>query len=89
MLVHVQKINSVKETLDSINIVFQRHTLLNELCVRRNLYTVITKNREKMLSYIIRAPQLRTILKEMNVDIDGKEPAVAILDGLPTLYETS
>lgn len=87
MLEHVRGASTAKQMLDDIHNVFQRHTLLNKLRARRNFYTVEMRAGERMLSYINRVQHLGSILKSMNVDIDGQEMAMAILNGLPEQYE--
>ena len=72
---------------ESILNVFGRHTLLNKLAARREFYTVKMLQGEKVLAYINRAKQLAGVLKSMSVNIDDKEMAMAVLNGLLTLFE--
>jgi len=43
---------------------------------------------EKMLTFLNRVKQLADSLKSMNVNIDDKEMAMAVLSGLPSSYES-
>lgn len=86
MLEHVRDSSSAKEMYDSIVNVFQRHTLLNKLRARRDFYTATMRSNEKMLSYINRVVYLSSILKSMGVEVDGKEVAMTVLNGLPSAY---
>lgn len=88
MLEHVRECSSAREMLQNIKNVFQRHTLLNKLRARRQFYTVEMKQNEKMLTYINRVQHCGSVLKSMEVDIDSKEIAIAILNGLPSEYES-
>ncbi len=67
--------------------VHQRHTLLNKLAPRRDCYTATTKDGEKMLVYINRVRQMASLLQSINVTIDDKEMAMAVLHGLPPRLE--
>ena len=77
------------EMWETILNVFERHTLLNKLSARRHFYTVAMQSNEKVLAYINRVKQLATRLKSMKVDIDDKEIAMAVLNGLPARFESS
>ena len=68
--------------------VFERHNLLNKLAARRRFYTVTMQNDEKVLAYINRVTQLAAKLKSMKVEIDDKEIAMAVLNGLPSRFES-
>ncbi len=68
--------------------VHQRHTLLNKLAARRVFYTATMKDGEKILVCINRVRQMASVLESMDVSIDGKEMAMAILNGLPKRYQT-
>ena len=68
--------------------VFERHTLLNKLAARRQFYTVMMQTNEKVLVYINRVKKLAARFKSMKVDIDDKEIAMAVLNGLPARFET-
>ena len=86
-LEHVRDAESAREMWESILNVFERHTLLNKLAARREFYTVKMFQGEKVLAYINRVKQLAGILKSMSVNIDDKEMAMAVLNGLPTRFE--
>lgn len=88
MLENVRHTSTEKHMCDEILQVFESHTLLNKLNARRNFYTATMLNQEKMLSYINRVRQLAAVLKTMGVDVDDKEIAMAVLNGLPEKYET-
>ena len=66
---------------------FERHTLLKKLAARRELYTVKTFLGENVVAHINRGKQMAGILKSMSVNIDEKEIAMAVLNGLPTRFE--
>lgn len=87
MLEHVRGVTSGKEMYEYICILFQRHTLLYKLRARRDFYTVKMNSGEKLSSYINRVQQLGQMLKAMDVNIDRKETAMAILNGLAPQYE--
>lgn len=83
MLDHVRECETAKQMLGNIKIVFRRHIVLIKLQRRREFYTVEMNQNVKTLSYINQAQHHRFVLKSMEVDIDSKEMAVAILNGLP------
>ena len=83
-LQHVRGCSSAKETWDAILNVFERHTLLNRLAARREFYTVSMLANEKVLVFINRVKQLAARLQSMSVEIDDKEIAMAVLNGLPS-----
>ena len=87
-LEHVRDAKTAKDMWQAILNVFERHTLLNRLAARRQFYTVTMQNDEKVLTYINRVNQLAARLKSMNVDIDDKEMAMAVLNGLPARFES-
>ena len=87
-LEHVREATTAKEMWDAILNVFERHTLLNKLAARRDFYTVKMNNEEKVLAYINRVKQLAARLKSMSVIIDDKEMAMAVLNGLPSRFES-
>lgn len=72
---------------DAVLNVFERHTLLNRHTARRKFYTVTMHDNEKVLAYINLVKQLAARLKCMDVDIDDKEMAMAVLNGLPEQFE--
>jgi len=84
---HVRDVETAKEMWTAIMNVFERHTLLNKLAARRRFYTVTMLAGEKVLTYLNRVTQLASTLKSMSVDVDDKEIAMAVLNGLPTKYE--
>ena len=87
-LEHVRECTSAKEMWKTLMDVFERHTLLNKLAARRNFYTVTMQEGEKVLTYVNRVQQLASVLKSMDVDIDDKEMAMAVLNGLPPHYDS-
>ena len=86
-LEHVAQASTAKEMWKAITNVFERHTLLNKLAARRKFYTVTMEEGEKVLTYINRVQHLASVLKSMKVDVDDKEVAMAILNGLPSSYD--
>ncbi|CDF39842.1 unnamed protein product [Chondrus crispus] len=86
-LEHVRDVDTAHEMWEAIVNVFERHTLLNKLAARREFYTVKMLSGEKMLAYINLVKQLAAILKSMSVNIDDKEMAMAVLNGLPARFE--
>lgn len=87
LLEHVRDATTAKEMYDSIVNVFQRHTLLNKLRARREFYTASMKAGERVLVYINRVCNLSSTLKSMGVDVDDKELAMTVLNGLPSTYD--
>ena len=87
-LEHVRDFETVKAMWEAIQNVFERQTLLNKRAARRHSYTVNMQNEEKVLPYIIRVKQLAGRLKSMKVDIDDKEMAMAVLNGLTSRFES-
>ena len=87
-LEHVSDVSSAKEMWHTILDVFERHTLLNKLAARRKFYTVTMEQGEKVLTYINRVQHLASILKSMKVEIDDKEMAMAVLNGLPARFDS-
>eukprot|EP00171_Calliarthron_tuberculosum_P000627 IDg627t1 len=88
MLKNVTNTTTALEMWSEICNVHQRHTLLNKLSARRDFYTATMQNGEKMLVYINRIRQMAATLKSMDVVIDDKEMAMAVLNGLPQRFET-
>ena len=82
-LQHVRGCSSAKETWEAILNVFKRHTLLNKLAARRDFYTVSMLPLSSALVFINRVKQLAARLQSMSVEIDDKEIAMAVLNGLP------
>ena len=67
--------------------VFERPTLLNKLAARRDFYTVSMLPSEKVLVFINRGKQLAARLQSMSIEIDDKEIAMAVLNGLPPRFD--
>ena len=88
MLKNVSHTSTALEMWQEICNVHQRHTLLNKLAARRDFYTATMKDGESMLVYINRVRQMASVLESMNVSIDDKEMAMAVLNGLPARFET-
>ncbi|CDF37707.1 unnamed protein product [Chondrus crispus] len=86
-LQHVRGCSSAKETWEAILNVFEGHTLLNKLAARRDFYTVSMLPSEKVLVFINRVKQLAARLQSMSVEIDDKEIAMAVLNGLPSRFD--
>ena len=84
---HVRDVTSAKDMWTAIRNLFERHTLLNKLAARRRFYTATMENGEKVLTFINRVQQLASTLKSMGIDVDDKEVAMAVLNGLPPQYE--
>ena len=87
-LEHVRDCETAMDMWETIPNVFERHALLNKLAARRHFYTVTMKSNEKVLAYINRVIQLAGRLKSMKVEIDDKEIAMAVLNGLPARFES-
>lgn len=87
MLKNVRHTTTALEMWTEICDVHQKHTLLNKLSARRDFYTATMSPGEKMLSYINRVRQLASTLESMQVEIDEKELAMAVLNGLPSQYQ--
>lgn len=81
-LEHVTDAESTKDMWEKTKNVFEGHALLNMLTARRRSYTVSIKAREKVLSYFNRVKQLAATLKSMDVVIDDKKMAMAVLNRL-------
>ncbi len=72
----------------SILNLFERHTLLNKLAARRNFYTATMHENEQIITYVNRVRQLASTLKSIGVEIDDKELAMAVLNGLPERFDS-
>ena len=88
MLKNVSHTTTALEMWQEICNVHQRHTLLNKLAARRDFYTATMKPGEQMLVYINRVRQMASVLSSMGVIIDDKEMAMAVLNGLPSSFQT-
>ena len=88
MLKNVTHTTTALEMWQEICNVHQRHTLLNKLAARRDFYTATMRPGEQMLVYINRVRQMATVLTSMGVNIDDKEMAMAVLNGLPSSFQT-
>eukprot|EP00171_Calliarthron_tuberculosum_P021821 IDg21821t1 len=88
LLENVREASTAKEMWTLITNVFERHTLLNKLSARRKFYTATMLDGEKFLKYAIRIRQLATTLKNMGIDIDDNEMAMALLNGLPDRFDS-
>lgn len=85
-LEHVRDVSTAKEMWLCILNIFERHTLLNKLAARRNFYTATMKEDENIMAFTNRIRQLASTLKSMGVEIDDKEMAMAVLNGLPERF---
>lgn len=79
ILYQVRDCNTSREMRRCIQNVTKRHTLLNHLAARRIFHTDTMMVKEKMLCYINRVKQLCFTLKSMEVEVDDKEFAMAVL----------
>lgn len=67
---------------------YKRHTMLNNLVSILDFYTFKMNTGQKLLAYINRVRQLAARFKSVDVNIDGKEMAMAVLNGLPSRLES-
>ncbi len=67
---------------------FERHTLLNKLAARRNFYKAKMTEDEQIITYVNRVRQLASTLKSMGADIDDRELAMAVLNGLSERFDS-
>ena len=81
-------VSTAKEMWQSILNLFERHTLLNKLAARRNFYTASMHDNEQIITYVNRVRLLASTLKSMGVEIDDKELAMAVLNGLPERFDS-
>lgn len=87
ILKNVRHTSTALEMWNEISNVHQRYTLLNKLAARRDFYTATMLANENMHVYINRVRQISFVLESMGVDIDDKELAIAVLNGLPEHYQ--
>ncbi len=87
-LEHDRDVRPAKELLQCIVNIFERQTLLNRLAARRLFYTATKQEDENILAFTNRIRQLSSVLKSMGVDIDDKEIAMAVLNGLPERFSS-
>jgi gag-polypeptide of LTR copia-type len=86
-LEHVRNAKTASEMWTTLKNVFQRSSLLNKLAARRRFYTISMMEDEGMLTYINRVRQIAEELKSMDAKIDETEVAMAVLNGLPSMYD--
>ena len=86
-LEHVSGCDTASEMWQTITNIFERHTLFNKLAARRKFYTATMIESESILTYVTRIRQFADTLKSMGVDIDDKEMAMAVLNGLPDRFD--
>ncbi len=72
----------------SILNLFERHTLLNKLTTRRNFYTATMHENEQIITYVNRVRSSPPPSSQMGVEIDDKELAMAVLNGLPERFDS-
>lgn len=84
---HVRDAQAAKAMWTPIKDIFEHHTLLNKLDARRRSCTATMEVGEKLLTCKNRVQQFAATLKSMSIDIDQKEIAMAVLNGLPPQYE--
>lgn len=83
----VRDCDTVLEMCMSIQNIFRRSTLLNQLHARRKFYSAKMGNGERVLSYISRVRQLASDVKSMGVIVNAQDVAMTLLSGLPKRYE--
>ncbi len=88
MLENVSHTKTALEMWQEICNVHKRHTLLNKLAARRDFYSATMKEGEKMVVYINRVRQMASVLQSMDVTIENKEKAMAVLSGFPSRFGT-
>lgn len=86
-LAHVSGMQTARQMWKAILDIFERHTLLNKLSARRTFYTASIKEDESVVSFITRVRYMASTLKSMSVTIDDAEMAMAVLNGLPDLFD--
>lgn len=88
MLKNVSVTTTALEMWQDIYNLHQRHTLFNKLSARRDFYTATMREGESMLTFINRVREKAAKLESMSVKIDGKELAMAVLNGLMQRFGT-
>lgn len=88
MLKNISHASSTLEMWNEICNVHQKHTLLIKVAARRDFYTALMSDGERMLIYINRILQMASTRQSMDVVKDDKELAMAELNGLPSSFET-
>ena len=88
ILENVRDVTNTKDMWKKICDIFERHTLLNKLSARKKFYTAVKEETESALQFSNRIRQLASTLKTMKVNVDESEMAMALLNGLPTAYDS-
>lgn len=79
---HISKASSAKEMWNAIFDVFIRHILLNKVAARKTFYAFNMSEGTNALPYMHQVKQLASAWKSMNVYVDHRELAMAVLNGL-------
>lgn len=87
MLENVRHVNSARAIWDTIQGIFERHALLNELGARRKFYSAVKSEEETVLQFSNWIRHQSSPLKSMNVRIEDSEMVMALLCGLPDPYD--
>lgn len=85
-LEHVQTAATAKEMWVIILHTFERHTLLHELATRRRFYTAAMNTNGSFFTVCVPSYPEATV-KSMDVTIDEKEVAMAVLNGMPPRFD--
>lgn len=83
---HVADADSAKKMWEALLDIYEKNTLLNKLTARRRFYTAEMEADETVLTFSNRIKQYAVVLDGMGLKVDGKEKAMAMLNGLPTTY---
>jgi len=75
ILESVRDVDSSASMWSTIKNIFERHTLLNKLTVRRKFYSATMTEEESVLEFCNRIRQLASTLKSMSVEIDESRVA--------------
>ena len=86
-LEHVAGCKTTAELWSTLQGVFQRKNLMNEMKARREFYTVEMTVGEGMLGYINRVRNLGVNLKAMGGEVTEMDVAMSVLNGLTSKYE--
>lgn len=87
LLENVREVTSTTEMCHKICDAFERHTLLNKFSARPKFYTATKREEETTVQFSNRIRQLASTLKSINVLIDESEMVMAMLNGLPEVYD--
>ena len=87
-LPQVQNAETTKQLFKAICDIFEKHTLLNVLHVRRKFFTAKMEDEEKVNAFAARVRQLAETLKSMKVEITTQDMAMTFLCGLPDRFDS-